>query len=368
MSSVFPTEVIIYASVNMTEADGATVGGAIDLTRNVIFSDMAANGLVDWVSSSASDTATRAVISGLDAASIPQTPAFTTLTGVTPVAAGGAVTWSKLLYAALSGASATGPIANPAGTAAVGDVALVAHTKTLSAKTAQAGSAQATGVTPPLFKLQSGDGASVTLGMIIRTTGGTGPNQLRMVMSTSGTGAGQYGTDIVAVNRAWTILPDATTTYEVSTGMLFPILPNPITSMVRPFSNTTANIIGGGTIIYYEKFFTLNTDGTTAWISAQIIKQVDPTGLYAASGALDINPCSALNDTNTTTNRQTVPASGIGSWSSGAAPQTITLAAQTAAANSAAQAQGWWARLTLGAGAAPTSTTIDWRINGASAS
>jgi hypothetical protein len=360
--SVYPTEIFVYGSSNMPEADSLTVGGAADLTRLVSFSDMAANGLVDYVSSASGDTATKMQISGLDGSGIQQTPAAITLTGTTKVA--GTQTFNRLLYGAATGATANGPLSNPGGTAATGDLAIMAHTLTITAHTCQTGSANATGVTPALIKLQSGDGASVTLGMVIRTTGGTGPSQIRYACSTSGTGAGQYGTDIIAVNRNWGTVPDNTTTYEVATGMVFPILPNPITAVIRPFSGVSADIVGGSTHIYYEKFAVLNTDGTTAWTAATLIKQVDPSGLYAGGGALDINPCSALNDTNSTTNRQTVPSSGIGSWSSGAAPQTITLAAQTSASNTAAQAQCFWARLTLAAGQAPANTSVDFRPSG----
>jgi len=70
---------------------------------------------------------------------------------------------------------------------------------------------------------------------------------------------------------------------------------------------------------------------------------------------------TALNDTNTAANRQTAPASGVGSYSTGAAPQTITLAAQSAASNAAAQAQGFWMRLAIGAGAAPLNSSTDLR-------
>lgn len=359
--SVYPTEVIVYGCVNMPEADGATVGGAVDLTRRISFSDMAATGLLNAVSSSASDTAAKVAYSGRDAAGIIQTETLT-LNGTTKVA--GTKSLQRLLYGALSGATATGPVANPGGTAAVGDIALMANTMTLTARTCQAGSAAQTGVTPPLIKLQSGDGASITLGMIIRTTGGTGPNQIRMAMSTSGTGSGQYGTDIIAVNRPWTVVPDATTTYEVATGFLFEILPNPVTSITRPFATVASDIVGGSTRIYYEKGFMLNTDGTTALTGATLTKQTDPAGLYTASGALDLAPCTALNDTNTATNRQTAPASGVGSYSSGAAPQSVTPAAQSAAANTAAQAQGFWMRLTLPAGMAPANTNFTLRPAG----
>lgn len=360
--SVWPQEVQIYGSANMPEADSLTVGGAIDLTRLISFSDMATNGLVDYVSSSSSDTATKMQISGLDGSGIQQTPAAVTLTGTTKVA--GSQTFGRLLFGAASGATANGPLANPGGTAAVGDLTIMAHTLTIAAHTCQTGSANPTGVTPPLIKLQSGDGASVTLNMVIRTTGGTGPNQIRIACSTSGTGAGQYGTDIIAVNRAWSVVPDNTTTYEVATGMVFPILPNPVSAVIRPFSGVAADIIGGSTRIYYEKGGVLNTDGTTAWTAATLIKQIDPTGLYAGGGAFDIAPCTALNDTNSATNRQTAPVTGVGSYTSGAAPQTATLAAQSAASNTAAQAQCFWMRLTLAAGQAPANSSVDLRPSG----
>jgi len=362
--SVIPTQVVLYGSVNMPEADSTTVGGAIDLTRRISFCDLPSASLLDFVSSSASDTATKIQVAGRDASGIIQTPAAATLTGTTKVA--GTQSFQRLLYGVISGASATGPLANPTGTAAVGDVAAMAHTMTITAHTCQAGSTNSTGITPATIKLQAGDGASITLGMIIRTTGGTGPNQIRMACSTSGTGAGQYGTDIIAVNRDWTVIPDGTTTYEVAPGFLFDILPNPVTSIVRPFAGVSSDVVGGSARTYYEKVFVLNTNGTTATTSMTLIKQTDPGGLYATTTVeLDIGPCTALNDTVTSTNRQTVPGSGVGSFSSGAAPQTITLAAQTIANNTAQQAQGVWLRLLVGAGAAPQNTSFTLRPSGA---
>lgn len=359
--SVWPQEVIVYGSADMPEADGVTIGGAPDLTKRISFSDLASATQMDVVSSSASDTLTKIIFAGRNASGIIQTETLT-LTGTTKVTSTN--TYARLLYGALSGATANGPLVNPGGTAAVGDVALISHTLPISAHTAQSGSANPTGTTPPLFKLQAGDGASVSLGMVLHTTGGTGANQIRMICSTSGTGSGQYGTDIVAVNRAWSVVPDATTTYEVGYGFVFDILPNPVTAVIRPFSTVAADIVGGSTRTYYEKVFMLNTDGTTALTSSTITKETDPAGLYTGGGALDFAPCTALDDTNTATNRQSAPASGAGSFSSGAAPQTITPAQQTAASNSAAQAQGFWMRLTLPAGLAPANTSFDIRPAG----
>jgi hypothetical protein len=362
--SVHADEINLYGSANMPEADSVTVGGAVDLTKSIFFSDMAANGLIDFLSSSASDTAVKIQVAGRDGSGIIQTPAAVTLTGTTKVA--GTQTFNRLLYGVITGATANGPLANPGGTAAVGDIAAMAHTLTITAHTCQTGSANASGVTPPLIKLQSGDGASITLGMIIHLTGGTGSGQIRQACSLSGTASGQYGTDIIAVNRNWTTVPDASTSYEVATGMLFPILPNPITAVIRPFSGVASDVVGGSTRIYYEKGFVLNVDTSTALSLQTLTKQIDPVGLYSGGGALDIVACTALNDTVTATNRQTAPASGIGTYTSGAAPQSVSVAAQTAAANAASQAQGFWMRLTLPPALAPANGFFDLRSYGTS--
>lgn len=352
--SVYPSEIIVYGSANMPEADSVTVGGAIDLTKRVAFADLTVGTLMDVVSSSASDTATKIAYYGRDSSGAIQNETLT-LTGQTKVA--GTKTLSRLLYAALSGAAANGPVANPGGTAAVGDVALMSHTLVITAHTAQAGSASHSGVTPPLFKLQSGDGASVSIGQIIRTTGGTGPNQLRMIVATSG-----YGTDIVAVNRDWGTVPDATTTYEVANGFLFDILPNPVTAVIRPFSTSAADVAGGSSRTFYEKVFVLNTDSTTSLTTAAVVKQTDPAG----GGTLNFALCTALNDTATATNRQTTP-TGIGSFSSGAAPQSISVPTpgNLPNGNAAADAQGVWLQLVLPAGTAAQNTSFTLRVTGA---
>lgn len=361
--SVVGTDLNIYGSANMPETDGATVGGAVDLTRMVSFADLATSTLMDAVSSSASDTATKIAYYGRDSTGVVQNQTLT-LTGTTKVA--GNVSMARLLYGALSGASANGPVADPGGTPAVGDVALISHTLVLSARTCQTGSANSTGVTPPIIKLQSGDGASITLGMIIRLTGGTGSGQIRQACSLSGTGSGQYGTDIIAVNRNWTVVPDNTTTYEVGYGFLFPILPNPVTCVTRPFAGVTADVTGGSTRIFYEKIGFLNTNSSIALTVAAILKQADPTGLYAASGALDFALCTALNDTSTSANRQTTPTFTGTSFSSGAAPQSISVPSpgNMVSGNSAAQTVMAWLRLTLPAGMAPANSNFQMRVTG----
>src|SRR6516164_3171935 len=122
--SVLPSDIVVYGSANMPEADGATIGGAIDFTRRVAFFDIAPAGNVDVVSSSTSDTATKISYFGRDPTGAIQNQTLT-LNGQTWVA--GSLALERLLSAALSGATANGPVTNPGGTAAVGDVALAAH-------------------------------------------------------------------------------------------------------------------------------------------------------------------------------------------------------------------------------------------------
>jgi len=174
----------------------------------------------------------------------------------------GSQSLERLLCAALSGASANGPLADPGGTPAVGDVALAAHSCVLpvsgvttdaTVRTAQAGSASHSGTTPALLTLQSGDGALVSAGQIIWTKSGIGANQLRQIVATVG-----YGTDIIAVNRDWGTVPDNTTTYKILQGLLFEILPNPVTAVIRMFSTSAADVLTGSQRTYYEKVYDPN--------------------------------------------------------------------------------------------------------------
>jgi hypothetical protein len=355
--SVTPNEVIIYGSANMPEADSATVGGALDLTKRVSFYDIPVAGAVDVVSSSASDTATKIQITGRDSTGTIQTPAAVTLTGTTLIASTfGGQSFERLIAGVITGGAIAG-LSNPGGTAAVGDVAVLAHTRTISGHTAQAGSANKTGTTPPLMKLQAGDGATIGaltyagLGLVIRITGGTGANQLRYISAPYAAGA--YGTDVVAVNRDWGTIPDATSTYDIAPGFLFDILPNPVTAITRVFAGAQADVPGGSSRTFYEKIFALNTNATIALTGANLQVLSDSPAL-PGSATFDLALCKALNDTATIANRQTLPANGDAT--------ALTFVTQPSAINViaspgslpnggvAADAQGMWLRLTLPAG------------------
>lgn len=359
--SVLPSDIELYGSASMPEADALTTGGAVDFTKKITFADLTANGSVNVVSSSVSDTATKCAYYGRDATGVIVNETLN-LNGTTPVV--GTKTLERLLYAATSGASAGGPVSNPGGTTAVGDVSLYSNTAIISAHTAQTGSANATGTTPALFKLQAGDGATVALGQIIRIKSGTGVNQLRRIIATAG-----YGTDIVAVNRNWTAVPDNTSTYDVNTGMLFEILPNPVTAVIRAFSTSAADIPGGSTKVYYEKGFAVNNNTATSLTGATIQISSNSPAL-PGSTTLDIALCKALNDTATTANRQTLPTNGDASALTFVAqPSAVSVIAgsgqlPSGAAPNTAGAQGVWFRATLPAGTAAYKGAANVQTNG----
>jgi hypothetical protein len=362
--SVLPSEIVAYGSANMPEADGETVGGAPDLSRRIAFYDVTPVGTVDVISSASADTATKITVYGRDSTGAIQNYT-STLDGQTWVT--GSQSFERLLYAALSGATANGPVANPGGTAATGDVALGAHACVLPASsvttdtnvhTCQSGSADHSGVTPALMHLQSGDGADVAIGQLIWTKGGTGPNQIRQIIAVTG-----YGTDYVAVNRDWGTVPDNTTTYKILQGMLFEISPNAVTAVIRAFSTSAADVPSGSVRTYYEKVFVVNNDTATALTGTQIeIASETPT--LPTGAALDIGLAISLDDTATIANRQTAPSGvtfvvqpalvsvpGAGNLPPGAAPNT-------------AGAQGVWLRLTLQPGTAAYKGSADLRCQG----
>jgi hypothetical protein len=364
--SVLPSDIVVYGAANMPETDGATTGGAVDFTRRVAFYDITPAGTVDVISSSAADTATKIAYYGRDPSGVIQNQTLT-LNGQTWVT--GSQSLERLLYAALSGATANGPVANPGGTAAAGDVALAAHgcvlppgavTTDATVRTAQAGSANHSGTTPALFKLQPGDGAAVSPGQIIWTKSGTGANQLRQIIATSG-----YGTDVVAVSRDWAVIPDNTTTYKVLQGMLFEILPNPVTAIIRMFSTAVADAPGGAQRTFYEKVFVVNNNTSTALTGAQLEVATEMPAL--PSGALlDLALTTALNDTGTTANRQTAPASGVGGFVTQPAFVSVPGPGNlpSGAASNSAGAQGVWLRLTLPAGTTAYKGAADIRTQG----
>lgn len=367
--SVVPNELVIYGSANMPEADGVTVGGAVDFTKRVAFYDMSATGTLDVVSSSASDIAVKIQVAGRDSTGVVQTPASVTVTGTTPlIATFGGQQFERLLYGVIT-SGAIGPLTNPGGTLAVGDIAAMATTKTVSGHTFSAACTNTSGTTPPLAKLQTGDGATVGaltnngLGLIIRVVSGSGNNQLRYIASPYTSGA--YGADVVVINRDWGTAPASGDTYHIAPGMLFDILPSPVRAITRAFATAGSDIPGGSQRIFYEKVFVVNTD-TTAALTSGAIQVLSETPALPAGALLDLALTTALNDTNTAPNRQTAPATGAGAFIT--QPSAISVPGSgnltPGAAPNVSGAQGAWLRLTLPAGTSTYKGSADLRTTG----
>lgn len=376
--SVLGSDLVLYGPANMPEADGATSGGAIDFTKRVEFAGTALTPtLFDAVSSSSSDTATLLAYTGRDSTGVVQSETLT-LTGQTKV--NGTKSLERLL-AGVTSAGAIAGISNPGGTQAVGDVALISHTLVITAHTMRTGSANATTSQMALAALQTGDGASVTAGMVLRTTGGTGPNQIRRILAVNPGGA---GADVVAVNRNWGTIPDSTTTYEVGYGFCFDLTGSSqgvaltgtstqTLAISRMFIGASSDVSGGSTRTYYEEIFYNNNNLTTALGSAsdaQILIQAESPSLPSGA-SLDIALTTALNNTATITNRQTAP-TGVTSYTTGSPPQGITVPngpgvlPASAGAGSATSAQKIVARLTLLAGTAAYEGLPTFRATGTS--
>lgn len=372
--SVCPNQVVIYGSANMPEADSAIIGGAIDLTKRVQFAQLPYQGLtgttntdsVDLVSGSSGDTGVRIQITGRDSTGAVVTPAFNTLNGTTILANAYSTQKFQRLLAGVATGGAIAGLSNPGGTAAVSDVAVLSHTRILSGRTAQAGAANTTGTTPPLFKLQSGDGATLAalvyqgLGVIIRITGGLGVNQLRMLSVPYAAGTAGYGTDIVAINRDWVTIPDTTSTYDLAYGFLFDILPNAVSAITQMFSTSAADVPGGAQRIYYEKVFAMNTNGTTSLLTATI-QIASESGALPSGATLDLATGTTYNDATTIQNRQTVPGTTGGFT---VQPSAINFPGTQNLATGSVGSLALWARLTLNAGTSTYQGAADFRING----
>jgi hypothetical protein len=100
--SVAASDIIVYGSASMPDDDSTqNIGGAIDTSKRVVFTDISPSGTVEVVSSVAGDTTQTITVTGRNAAGeiISDTK---TLNGTTPVAITG--TFERLLKAVINAA------------------------------------------------------------------------------------------------------------------------------------------------------------------------------------------------------------------------------------------------------------------------
>jgi hypothetical protein len=82
--SIVASDLVAYAAANMPEDESSTVGGAIDATKRVTFTDIAANDTIEALSSAAGDTTQNLTVVGRNAAGATVTETKQ-LTGTTPI-------------------------------------------------------------------------------------------------------------------------------------------------------------------------------------------------------------------------------------------------------------------------------------------
>lgn len=372
--SVTANQVVAYGCVQMPEADSATTGGAVDFTKRVMFSDLPYVGLsgptntdtLDLVGAAAGDTGVKVQVSGRDSTGIIQTPAIQLLNGTNVIAnAFSAQAFQRLECGVITG-GAISNLTNPGGTAATSDVAAMSHKRIISNHQCGGSSINTNGSNPPLFSLFAGDGTAVNaavyqgLGVIIRINSGPGAGQLRMVVVPYG-GTASYGTDLVAINRDWTVVPGTASTYDLAYGFLWDFAPNSVLALTRMFTNTSSDTLGGVQRIYYDKCFLVNTNGSTTLANATVKIASEIPGLPIGA-ALDLATGSGLNDTTTIANRQTAPAN-TGGFIVQPSPITVPTG-NLPGGNAAAGAVACWFRLTLNPGAAAYQGVADLQTNG----
>lgn len=381
--SVLISDLVLYGCANMPEADGTTTGGAINFNNRVEFAGTSLSPTQSFsiVSSASADTGVKGTISYRDSSGIIH--ALTAQCNGTALVSMAATNVERLLSGVTTG-GAIGSLSSPGGTTATGDIAMIGTTYTISGHTMQTGAANATASAPPIAQLQSGDGASVTAGQVLITTGGTGPNQIRRILAVN---PGGVGADYVAVNRNWTTVPSNTTTYNIGYGFVFELAASAggstlsggtstqCTGITRLFIGATANATGGGNITFYDKVFVNNnsaTAGTSTGIALTtasiLIESVTPS--VPGSDAIQIALANALNDTTTIANRQTAPGSAT-AFTSGSPPQSINVPSPgnlpaSTGNGSPSGAQAVWISLLAVAGSAAWEGVPDIRTTGSS--
>jgi len=333
--SILRSDIIFYGSASMPDDDTPTgIGGAIDTSIRIAFSDISSNGNFQVVSSAAGDTTQTVTAYGRDAPGNLINEGKV-LTGLTPVAMTAETVWERLLKGTKSATT-------------TGDVAIEAASSTRD-NTAQ-GAADATTSESAYITLDVGASAvdDAYNGMVLRLDGGTGVGQIRYGIDYDG------ATKRLYVNRDWDTTPDATSEYIVSDGIVFEKSPNEVSEVRRPFYAALAENRDGSARTYYEKIFSENVHATLDLTNAVVGELADPTG------NIDFDLESTLDgtDTNGVGNRQT----HTGGYTFDSTSKDVA----NSQSHTSGAGQGIWLRLTLPAGEAAAKTSFTLQEEGTS--
>jgi hypothetical protein len=318
--SILRKDIVFYGSNTMAEDDVTQqVGGAIDVATKVSFQNIAVNGNIQVVSDNAGDVSQTVTVTGRNPSGVVITEGKT-LNGLTPVAMTTNTNWERLLKAVKS-ASCAGNVAAELVTPEHSGTAVDGEAETSSVMAYLNLDAAASGVDNEYN------------GCVLRITAGTGAGQIRRVVFYDGTEQRAY------IHADWSVVPDATSTFKISRGMLFEKTPNEILECRTIFYGAAADNPGGSARNYYEKIFISNEHGSLTLTETYIKEITDPTGQvdFALESALD------GNDTNGAGNNRLVAPGGY---------SFDSLDKQSANSGNltAGAAQGVWLRLNLPAG------------------
>lgn len=129
-------------------------------------------------------------------------------------------------------------------------------------------------------------------------------------------------------------------------------LPTGILTLRRPFYNVSADVSTGSARIFYEKIFSKDTDSTLALLAAQVAETANP------SGDITFALATSVNDTESTANNLTAPASVTAfNTSTKNVPGTDLQPGSRI---------GIWLALSLSAGAAAAKSTVTMQVSGQS--
>lgn len=260
MASVALTDLYIYGCANPGDSDADTaIGGAIDKALLPYFSDIGAAYRI--VSENSGDTTQTVTTTYRDSGGNQQTEQKT-LNGQSYVNFTNVP--ERILKAVKSATCA-------------GAVGLMLQTPTRS-NTAQGGAAG-------YITLDAGASGSNNAyrGYALRTTGGTGPNQIRRIVYYIGALKRAY------VQPAFSVNPSSDTTFDLSPGIVCDKTPNEITTAYRLFLSADADEPGGSARAYYDKCFFWNNHGSVDLILSVVKEITDSLGIFdfALEASLD---------------------------------------------------------------------------------
>jgi hypothetical protein len=193
----------------------------------------------------------------------------------------------------------------------------------------------------------AGDTA-ITVTMTGRSAAGSIVTETKTLTGTTAITFNTLGTVERVLQAELSAAAAGTITIQRTTGAVLirtiPIGERGFSAIFRKGSSSTS-----GTVTYYAKVFYKNTNATNALLGAQVSESADPTGL------IDFGLAASVNDSGTTTNRQTAPG-GVTFASTAAAVPGTDLAATAAI--------GIWVRMSLAINNAAVRSTWTAQIAG----